>query len=148
MCDYASLIGAIDRIPRCGKIFLKHSIDLFLRMVSLVTPEQGVNAVSKANFAAFLGIIPSYFYASVVSKSLITTISDWQTISFKSLATVVVISNTLALAPKLRALILPALFVESTDVVWPSSAPISFYTRSENFATGSRHSAIVSCSAC
>ena len=40
--------------PLCGKIDFKHSIVLFLRMVSVVTPEAGMKAFSSAFLVAFL----------------------------------------------------------------------------------------------
>ena len=81
-----------------------HSIVLFFRIVSFVTPEAGTNAASRDFLAAFLRVTPSDIYASVNAKSFITQTKDWQTISFKSLDTVVVISRTEALPPKLLEL--------------------------------------------
>lgn len=122
--SFSAFFGATARTDLCGKIVFRHSIALFLRIVSFVTPEQTVKAFSRARLAALRYETPSVTYASVSVKSLSTHMSDWHTMSFKSLATVVVISRTLEL-PKLRALKLPRLFVDSTDALAPSSAPNS-----------------------
>ena len=110
----------------CGKIVLRHSIVLFLRIVSFVTPDVAEKALVRAFFAAFLSVMPSAACSWETAKSRMTKKTDWQTISFKSLATVVVMSRTL-LPPKLLALILPALLVDSIDADAPFSAPSSLW---------------------
>ena len=69
-------------------------------------------------------MIPSLVWLSETVKSFITHSIDWHTMSFKSLATVVVMSRTLEL-PKLRWLILPALLVDRIEALAPNSPPSS-----------------------
>jgi len=115
LCYSAAEAGATGTADRCGKMFLRHSIVLFFRIVSLVTPELGWQTAERTASAALRRLTPSYRWASLNSKSFMTSSNCWHTMSFKSLATVVVMSRTLP--PKLRALIFPALFVESTEAV-------------------------------
>ena len=58
--SFPSVLAEIDMAPLCGKIVFKHSIVLFLRIVSFVTPEAGTKAFSSAFLAAFRKDTPSY----------------------------------------------------------------------------------------
>ena len=88
--------------------------------MSVVTPELGVNTPVKAFFAALRYVKPSVSCSFVSEKSRMTQSKDEHTMSFKSLATVVVMSRVLP--PKLRALIFPALLVDNIEAEAPFSA--------------------------
>ena len=133
-------------IALCGKIVFKHSMVLFFRIDSFVTPDAGVKAESRAILAAFRGKIPSVTCAAEREKSRVMTHrSYWQTMSFKSLATVVVISSILALIPlppKLLALMFPALLDDRIEAA--SHRSIVGFVCKEPFLFESAHALQVS----